>query len=291
MILGENSMLTRRDLLQLAPMVATAHAFAQATPLVNSLRNDQKTISMDLPEQYPAYASDLIRTIITVAHFDLDKLKGLIGPHPQLVKSAWDWGFGDWETPLGAACHMGRHDIAEYLLLNGAIPTLFSWVLFGDLRMVEQISERQPGIQRVGGPHSISLLAHARMGGKQSEKVLEYLTSLKDADGAKPVPLTEEEKASICGSYRLGTAPSQLVDVTSDMLSYQNNPMYTYAPQLNWTRHGTVGRPLFHVGNKVFYPAGAPSVEILFKFDSGGEVMILRDGDSVELIAPRVASS
>jgi ankyrin repeat protein len=281
-------MLTRRGLLQFALVAPSAKAFPQIARLLNNLESVQKGNSMDLPEQYPAYSGELIKAIVTVAHFDLSKLKDLIDPHPHIVKSAWDWGFGDWETPLGAACHMGRHDIAEYLLSKGATPSLFSWVLFGDLPMVQEIIQHEPGIQRVGGPHSISLLAHARMGGKQSEAILEYLHSLKDADSARPIALTDEARTSICGTYRFGTGPSQLVEVIDDVRPYQNSPMYTYPPQLTWTRQGTMGRPLFHVGNKVFYPAGAPSIEIRFEQHTDAEIMTVRDGGAV-LTASREA--
>ena len=274
-------MLTRRDLLQFAPVALSAKAFPQMARRLNNLEDARKGNSIDLPEQYPAYSAELIKTIVAVAHFDLNKLKDLIDPHPHLVKSAWDWGFGDWETPLGAACHMGRRDVAEYLLSKGAAPSLFSWVLFGDLHMVQQTLEHQPGIQRVAGPHSISVVAHARMGGKQSEPILQYLRSLKDADSARPIALSDEDRTSICGTYRFGARASQRVEVIDDVRPYQNNPMYTYPPQLNWTRQGTMGRPLFHVGNKVFYPAGAPSVEIRFEPHTQAEIMTVRDGGMV----------
>lgn len=282
-------MLTRRGLLQFALVAPSAKAFPQIARLLNNRESAQKGSSMDLPEQYPAYSAELIKAIVTVAHFDLNELKDLIDPHPHLVKSAWDWGFGDWETPLGAACHMGRRDIAEYLLSKGATPSLFSWVLLGDLYMVQEIIERKPGIQRVAGPHSISLLAHARMGGKQSEAVLEYLHSVKEADSARPIALTDGERTSICGTYRFGAGPSQLVEVIDDVRAYQNSPMYTYPPQLNWTHRGTMARPLFHVGNKVFYPAGAPAVEIRFEQQTDAEIMTVRDGRTV-LTASREAT-
>ena len=281
-------MFTRRDLLQFASAAVCAKAFPRAAQILSNVQSDQKGNSMDLTEQYPAYPSDLIKTIVTVAHFDLNKLKELIDPDPHLVKSAWDWGFGDWETPLGAACHMGRLDIAEFLLSKGATPSLFFWVLFGDLRLVQQIVELQPGIQRVPGPHSISLLAHARMSGKHSEAVLEYLHALKDADVERPIALTDKERTDICGTYRFGAGPSQLVEVTDDMRPYLNSSMYTYAPQLNWTRQGTMGRPLFHVGSKVFYPAGAPSIEVRFEERADAEVMTVRDGRKV-FSASRIA--
>jgi hypothetical protein len=154
--------------------------------------------------------------------------------------------------------------------------------------MVQKIMEHQPGIQRVAGPHSISLRAHPRMGGKQSEAILQYLYSLRDADSPRPIELTDEERTSIYGTYRFGAGTSQLVEVIDNVRPYQNSPMYTYPPQLNWTRQGTTGRPLFHVGNKVFYPAGAPSVEIRFEQHTGVEIMTVRDGETV-LTASREA--
>ncbi|HEX5235434.1 MAG TPA: hypothetical protein VFW25_08900 [Silvibacterium sp.] len=271
-------MLTRRNLLQFAPVALSAKTFSELAWLLHDVRSGGAD-SMELPERYPAYPADLIKTIVTVAHFDKNKLKELIDPHPHLVKSAWDWGFGDWETPLGAACHMGRRDIAEYLLSNGATPSLFSWVLFGDIGMVQQIIEHRPGIERMGGPHSISLLAHARMGGQPSQAVFEFLRSLKDADSAKPIPLSSEERMSICGAYRFGAGISQLVEVTDDVGVYLNSGMYTYPPQLNWMRQGTMARPLFHMGSKVFYPAGAPRIQIRFETQAGAEVMTVRDGE------------
>jgi hypothetical protein len=167
------------------------------------------------------------------------------------------------------------------LLSKGATPSLFSSALSGDLLMVQRIITQQPGIQRVAGPHSISLLAHARMGGRPSEPVFEYLDSLKDADSAKPVSLGDEERTSICGAYRFGPGLSQLVEVTDDVQPYLKSPMYTYAPQLNWTRKGSMARPLFHTGNSVFYPAGAPSVRIQFEKQNGIMVMTVRDGETV----------
>lgn len=281
-------MFTRRDLLRFASLAVPAKAFSWANQPLKNIQTDLKRNPMDLPEHYPSYSSDLIERIVTVAHFDLKQLKELIDPRPHLVKSAWDWGFGDWETPLGAACHMGRRDIAEFLLSKGASPSLFSWVLFGDLQMVQQTVEHQPGIERVTGPHSISLLAHARMGGKQSEVVLQYLHTL-DADSVRPIPLTDQERTSICGTYRFGAGPSEVVEVSDDMRPYLNSPMYTYAPQLNWTRRNTMARPLFHLGGKVFYPAGAPSIEIRFGWHADAEVMTVHDGGTVFLRASRAA--
>jgi len=40
---------------------------------------------------------------------------------PSLENATWDWGGGGYfERALGAAAHVGRKDIANFLLRNGA---------------------------------------------------------------------------------------------------------------------------------------------------------------------------
>jgi hypothetical protein len=62
---------------------------------------------------------------------------------------------------------------------------------------------------------------------------------------------------------------------------YANSKMYEYPPQLNWTRKGTMTRPLFHIGDHMFYPAGAPAVRIRFMQDANDVVMTVSDPDVV----------
>ena len=42
-----------------------------------------------------------------------------------------------------------------------------------------------------------------------------------------------------------------------------------------------MGRPLFHLGNRVFYPWGAPSVRIRFSGESESVTMTVNDPDIV----------
>ncbi len=280
-------MITRRSFLHFTSVALSAKAFPWTNSGQDGAGKQEKGIPATLTERYPAYPPDLIQKIVRVSHFSLDKVKEIVDPHPQLVKAAWDWGFGDWETPLGAACHMGRKDIAEYLLSNGAIPSLFSSVMFGDLALVKQLVERHVGIQRVAGPHSISLLAHARMGGAGAKDVYAYLQSLGDADMASPTPLTGQEQKLICGTYQIG---SDAVEVSDDMHAYANSPMYTYAPQLSWKRTGTMERPLFHLGGMTFYPAGSRSTHIRFEEKAHAVVMTVMDGgDALSALRPLTA--
>jgi hypothetical protein len=219
--------------------------------------------------------------MVTVAHFDLARVKELTEARPSLAGAAWDWGFGDWETALGAASHMGNRAIAEQLISRGARPSLFSAVMLGQLDVVKAFVAAQPGVQRIRGPHSISLLAHARMGGETARPVFEFLQSLRDADADGPVPLADAEAAALVGTYVFGVGVTQQIEVNADLKMYVNNKMYTYAPQLNWVRKSATSRGLFHLGDHSFYPAGAPSVRIQFTEETGTILMTVTDAEFV----------
>jgi len=234
---------------------------------------------MIVSDIFPAHPPELVREMVTVAHFDLERVKKLLEVRPSLARAAWDWGFGDWETALGAASHMGNRPIAEYLISQGAPPTLFSGAMLGQCETVKAFLTAEPGVQRVRGPHSISLLAHARMGGDAARAVFDFLKSLPDADTDPPVPLTDEETAALVGMYVFGVGVTQQVELTADLQMYANSKMYTHPPQLNWTRKGTMPRPLFHLGNHRFYPAGAPLVAIRFTEAADGKLMNISDGE------------
>jgi hypothetical protein len=95
------------------------------------------------------------------------------------------------------------------------------------------------------------------------------------------VPLSPEEAASLTGTFEFGRRPDQTVEVDADMKPYLNSRMYSYPPQLNWTRKGTTSRPLFYLGERVFYPAGAHSVRICFLREAEVVVMTVNDPDVV----------
>jgi hypothetical protein len=212
--------------------------------------------------------------MVMVSHFNLKRVKELVGARPSLAKAAWDWGFGDWETALGAASHMGKRPIAEYLLANGAQPSIFSATMLGHLNVVKSFVTTSPGVQRIAGPHSISLLAHAKAGGEQARAVYDYLHTLGDADQPPEAPLSDQDRASILGTYVFGSDARQQVDVTVEQ------------GKLTWTRKGTMGRWIFHSGERVFYPCGAPAVKIHFAEKNEGVLMTISDPDVV-LVARR----
>jgi hypothetical protein len=261
----------RRSFLQFAGFALSAPVWALASQNDRQPANpataapDKPRLAVGFPTQPPELAMEMVR----VSHFDLKRVQQLVEAQPSLARAAWDWGFGDWETALGAASHMGNHPIAEYLISKGARPSLFSAAMLGQLDVVKAFVSSQPGVQRIRGPHSISLLAHAHAGGEAARPIFEFLQSLGDAGAEPQAPVTQPDLDRILGVYLFGSGENERVEVTAEKAV------------VTWTRHGTMGRPLFHLGDRVFYPWGAPAVRIRFSDDRGQTRMTVNDPDVV----------
>ena len=119
-----------------------------------------------------------VEEFVGQAHGNLDRIKEILELHPTLLNAAWDWGGGDWETALGAASHMGRRDIAEFLLSKGARMEIFAAAMLGNLEIVKSILAARPEALHDPGLHGIPLIAHAHKGGEDAKSVAEYLESL-----------------------------------------------------------------------------------------------------------------
>ena len=130
-------------------------------------------------EPIPALEVGLVQEFVGKAHGDLDRVQELLAQQPSLINATWDWGGGDFETALGAASHMGRRDIAEFLLKNGARLDLFAAAMLGELEIVKAALTAFPDAINAPGPHGIPLIAHAKAGGEEARDVLEYLDSLQ----------------------------------------------------------------------------------------------------------------
>jgi hypothetical protein len=123
----------------------------------------------------PQLDSAKVQAFVAGAHGDLDVVRSLLEEEPALVNAAWDWGGGDWETGLGAAAHMGRRQIALYLLEHGARLDLFAAAMLGYFEVVTAILSDFPEMREALGPHGIPLVEHARVGGADARAVLELL--------------------------------------------------------------------------------------------------------------------
>ena len=126
-------------------------------------------------EKLPPIDKELVAEFVLKAHGDLDTVQRLLEQEPELVNAAWDWGGGDWETGLGAASHVGRREIAEFLLAHGARKDIFAAAMLGEVEIVRAMLDAQPELRDARGPHGIPLRAHAEAGGEQAHEVLELL--------------------------------------------------------------------------------------------------------------------
>ena len=129
----------------------------------------------------------LVQDFVIYAHSQLDMTKKLLEKEPGLLNATMDWGKGDWETGLGGASHMGRRDIAEFLLEKGARIDIFCAAMMGELDAVKAFLELMPSLIDAKGPHGLTLHFHAQVGGKHAQQVLDYLQSIRKVD-LKPVP-------------------------------------------------------------------------------------------------------
>jgi hypothetical protein len=245
--------------------------FLAAAPALGALHLPQ-TAGPAAGDHFPAQPPELVKEMVGVAHGNLERVKQLAEARPALVKAAWDWGFGDWESAIDAASHVGNRSIAEYLIGKGARPTLFTAAMMGQLDIVKAALAATPGIQRTRGPHGITLLAHARAGGDTAAGMRRYLESLGDADPAyAPVPLSDAERLAIPGSYIFGTGTNDRFEVSEGK---QRVPAIL--------RPGGTSRGLVHVGSLQFHPVGAESVRIRFEMADGRAIAVaVHDGDLV----------
>lgn len=211
----------------------------------------------------------LVREVVGASHGKMARLKELVDAQPSLSKAAWDWGFGDWESALGAASHVGNREIAEYLISKGAVPTIFSATMLGQVEVVKAMVTASPGIQRISGPHSISLLDHAKNGGAAAKPVLEFLESLGDA-GVPPRPaISIEEMKELVGSYEFGSGPTERIEIA------------LAGKGLSFMRKGTDARGLIYKGEQVFHPAGSSAVQVRFVKSGGGLTLTVHSPELV----------
>lgn len=216
---------------------------------------------------FPSHDPDLAREMVTVAHGNAARVRELVAGRPALANASWDWGYGDWESALGAASHVGHKEIAGLLINAGAQPTIFSAAMMGQLDVVKAMIAASPGVQRVRGPHGISLLAHARAGGAAATAVVQYLDALGDADPRyRNDALSDADRTAITGTFAFGPDPSARFIVA----------MSDRGPTIQ--RQGAAARNLFHLGGRVFHPSGAEAVRIRFAEGARAATLLVEDG-------------
>lgn len=250
---------SRRIFLTLAPIASFLYGRAASQSAAAS--------SAALPASFPSHDPELAREIVAVSHGNAARVRELLAGRPSLANASWDWGYGDWESALGAASHVGNREIAGLLLAAGARPSVFSAAMLGQLDVVKALVVASPGVQKTRGPHGISLLAHAKAGGAGAAEVLKYLESLGDADPRYTnEPLSAADRAAIAGTYSFGDAANDRFLVAAG----ERGPTIQ--------RLGAFARNLFHLGNRVFHPTGSEAVRIRFAGGDRSPSLVVEDG-------------
>jgi hypothetical protein len=166
-----------RALLQAQPATSSSGQAPVATP-------ESADNVPDFPEHHPQFDRARVKRFVIAGHVNLAAVKAMLAEEPNLINGAIDWGNGDFETALGGASHMGRRDIAEYLLEHNARMDIFAATMLGKIDIVKAAVAAFPDIVHVPGPHGIPLIVHAEKGGLPAKDVLEFLRPL----AGQPVP-------------------------------------------------------------------------------------------------------
>ena len=138
-----------------------------AAPLVSFSGQDEEQLDKRVVQEF-----------VGASHKDMDKVKMMLEEFPNLLNAAHDWKFGDFETGLGAASHVGFKELAHYFLDKGAQANIFTACLFGKMEIVKPMLDAFPNTIHAKGPHGFTLLHHAEKGGDDALEVKDYLVSL-----------------------------------------------------------------------------------------------------------------
>ncbi|WP_223033490.1 hypothetical protein [Hanstruepera marina] len=287
--MATNNLLDRRSTLKLG----TLAVLGLIVPNIGLSDNTQNSFihysNGTVPEHFPNIPPEVISEVVGKSHFDLDGVKTLVNKRPELARSVWEWRFGDFESAIGAASHVGRRDIAQYLISQGARPTLFTFAMLGYYDVVKATIAASPGIQQITGPHGISLLDHALNGRRMTdsmtasendnlERTIDYLTNLGNASGPDYIDLSLEDQQKYLGNYKYGTGDTDGFTIAINM-----RKLLSLGPI------GGFGGALYKLGDNRFTYNGAPSVQISFDIQNGVvESLTLTDPD-VRVVAKKVS--
>ena len=189
----------------------------------------------------------------------------MVNKRPELARANWDWAFGDWESALGAASHVGRRDIVEFLIGYGARPNIFTFAMLGNYEVVKAMVDAIPGIQNTPGPHGINLMRHAKVGLRSKElteeqktgskRVITFLEEIGGADLSEvDINMTSAIKETYIGDYKYGEGEK---DGLSVKLNMREN--------LSLGKLGEFGGGLYQKSQNLFSYNGITSVEISFE--------------------------
>ncbi|WP_299116777.1 hypothetical protein [uncultured Winogradskyella sp.] len=265
-------------------------ALAVSIPSISYAKNimDLKFQDNKWPLRYPSIDDAIVSEVVGKSHFNFDRVKELVDKRPELSRASWDWGFGDWESAIGAASHVGRRDIVEYLMKKGARATMFTYAMLGGYNTVKAMIDLTPGIQKLQGPHGISLLSHAKAGLRMkdkmtnqqisnSERLIDYLKELGDADGEVYEKFDESKMPKYVGDYRYGEGENDGFSVKINMRK-----------MLSLGKLGKFGGGLHYIGDNKFLYNGVSSVYISFQVNDDVVKSLTIHEPDLTLVAKKV---
>jgi hypothetical protein len=238
-------------------------------------------------DAFPQQDPGLVKDAVGASHGNFARIRELVEKQPAMARASIDWGFGDWETCIDAAAHVGNKPIADFLLTHGARPTIFSAAMMGQIDAVKAFVAARPGIQKTLGPHGITLMSHAKAGGPDAAAVVQYLAMLGDADTPTPTqPLEPADRDALLGKYVYGPGPRDhfVIDVQQNRPFREDQGMSA----LGIDRPNSPARRfLMHTGNLVFFPSGVPTAKIAFAKEGGRVTQLTVADPDVMLTAKR----
>jgi hypothetical protein len=267
-------MMNRRTFVRIVP---TFGAFAMSVPAAEAQQSGPYSwpsapSAADAPSQesFPSHHPFLAKEMVGVAHSNIARVKALLSAQPALANASWDWGYGDWETAIGAASHVGNRAIAELLFQHGASPSIFSAAMLGQIDVVKGFASVIANVNQLRGPHGIPLINHARAGGAQAADVVKYLESLGNVPKPGDLePMSAADRMSLVGRYVFGNGPRDAFIVDAE----KNTSAIT--------RVGASRRLLTHLGSLTFHPVGTPSVRIRFEMRETDAMLSLFDPELI----------
>lgn len=154
---------------------------------------------------------DQIREFVGACHGRMARVEELLKLNPNLSKASWDWGFGDYESGIGACSHTGQIAIIELLLRHGARPTIFTLATLDKIAAVRGFIESMAGAREIEGPHSISLYRHAQAG--KATRVMKYLEGVGLGDSSNLFETDRDAVEPYIGVYETGPDSRQKFEI------------------------------------------------------------------------------
>ena len=122
---------------------------------------------MSSPEQQvdaqEMVSQELVEPFVLAAHGNFAKVQELYEQHPEVLNVPWA-KFD--ETALQASSHMGRREIAQYLLSKGAPLNICAAAMLGMQDEVAAFLKQDSSLANARGAHGIPVLFHAAMSGQ-----------------------------------------------------------------------------------------------------------------------------